>query len=287
MKKLVGFWERQAWVDKLGDRNRPKLEDALEATGNKQRVADLLNGVWLGHPLHPLLVSLPLGALTTAAMLDTVSMLTGGKSRSATVVIAVGLAGALPAAATGAAEWRHIYDNKARIGLGHAMLNSAALTCYGVSLLNRLGGGSGRVPAMLGFGLLSAAGYLGGHLAYSEQVGVRHLPHAEAPEDFTPVEGDVSVNGNELKRAEVAGVPMLLGRVGGKLCAVSDLCTHLGYSLADGFRKGDDVVCMYHGSRFRLVDGGVTAGPATMPLPTYDAAERDGHIEVRAKTTDS
>src|SRR5687767_2024969 len=108
MQKLIAFWERQKWVDRLGERVRPQLDKLLEKTGDKQKAADLLNGVWLGHPLHPVLVSMPLGAWTTAGMFDAFTMLTGEKSKAATGMIAFGIAAAVPAAATGAADWKHL-----------------------------------------------------------------------------------------------------------------------------------------------------------------------------------
>jgi nitrite reductase/ring-hydroxylating ferredoxin subunit len=65
--------------------------------------------------------------------------------------------------------------------------------------------------------------------------------------------------------------------------AVSDVCTHLACSLADGRLEGEEVVCPCHSSRFSVIDGHVTAGPATMPLQTYDLRVVDGEVEVREK----
>lgn len=283
MHKLLAFWDRQKWVDKLGDKIKPRLDRLLEKTGDKQKAADLLNGVWLGHPLHPVLVALPIGAWSTAALFDTLSLLKGEKSSSATGMIAFGIVSAIPTAAAGAADWKHLSGKTARLGGGHALMNSTALGFYGLSLLARMNGHSGRLPAMLGLALVSASGYIGGHLVYSEQVGVKHMPNAEAPEQFSAVTQASDVAEGSLQRVDVEGVPVLLARVNGRVHALSDVCTHLGCSLADGSLEGEEIVCPCHSSRFSVIDGRVTAGPATMPLDTYDLRVVDGEVEIREK----
>jgi 3-phenylpropionate/trans-cinnamate dioxygenase ferredoxin subunit len=81
---------------------------------------------------------------------------------------------------------------------------------------------------------------------------------------------------------------VLLARVEGRMYAVSDVCTHLGCSLADGGTlEGEEVVCPCHSSRFSVVDGRVTAGPATMPLATYDLRVVDGEVEIREQVPSS
>ena len=288
MKKLIAFWEKQEWADKLGDRLRPQLDKLLEMTGNKQKTADFLNGVWLGHPLHPVLVSLPIGAWTTAAAFDTVAMLSGEKSKAATGMIAFGIAAAVPTAASGAADWKHVYGPNGRVGIGHALMNSGALACYGVSLVARISGHRGRLPALLGLGLMSASGYIGGHLVYSEQVGVKRTTNADAPEAFESAGPASEIGDGTLHRVEVEGVPVLLARVEGRMYAVSDICTHLGCSLADGGKlEGEEVICACHASRFSVIDGRVTAGPATMPLDTYELRVVDGEVEIREQVASS
>ena len=65
------------------------------------RARDLLHGVWLGHPLHPVLVQLPVGAWLSAGIVD----LTDGGERAARHLVAAGLTAAGPAALAGAADW--------------------------------------------------------------------------------------------------------------------------------------------------------------------------------------
>src|SRR3954451_22421285 len=69
-------------LDALAER-LAKLLGPLTAN---QRLRDVLHGVWLGHPLHPMMVQVPVGAWTSAALLDLVP----GQRRAATGLIAVG-----------------------------------------------------------------------------------------------------------------------------------------------------------------------------------------------------
>jgi hypothetical protein len=96
---------------------------------------DALRGKWLGHALHPLLTDLPLGAWTSATLLD----LAGGPNAhdDAAQLVAFGVVTALPTAVTGLAEWGSLTGPQRRVGLVHAATNTFALTLYGASLLAR------------------------------------------------------------------------------------------------------------------------------------------------------
>src|SRR5919197_539035 len=72
-----------------------RLVERVLPTG---RTRDALHGVWLGHPLHPALILLPLGSWVSAATLD---LLLGsdGARRSARALVGGGVLTATPAAA--------------------------------------------------------------------------------------------------------------------------------------------------------------------------------------------
>ena len=74
------------------------VREAYEAAGPRgRRAKNTLHGVWLGHPLHPVLTDLPIGAWTTALALDAAANGDPGMRRAATFAMGVGLAGALGA----------------------------------------------------------------------------------------------------------------------------------------------------------------------------------------------
>src|SRR4051794_21269874 len=64
-------------------------------------VKDTLSGTQIGHPAHPLLVTLPIGAFTWATVLD----LTKGDERAARRLIGLGILSAVPTALTGLSDW--------------------------------------------------------------------------------------------------------------------------------------------------------------------------------------
>jgi hypothetical protein len=62
------------------------------------KVRDGLHGVWLGHPLHPVLVQASAGAWLSASILDVF----GGDEQASRHLVAAGLAASVPAAVAGA-----------------------------------------------------------------------------------------------------------------------------------------------------------------------------------------
>ncbi|MFD3548216.1 DUF2231 domain-containing protein [Streptomyces sp. NPDC058655] len=138
------------------------------------RVRDLLRGRPLGHPVHPVLVQLPIGCWLSAAVLDAVP----GSQRSAAVLTAVGLAGVAPAAVAGWADWADLPPEQARVGAAHAIANVAAVACYGASLAARLGGrpAKARLWSWGGLAAVALTGALGGHVAYRQAVGAHPAP---------------------------------------------------------------------------------------------------------------
>ncbi|MFF4519592.1 DUF2231 domain-containing protein [Streptomyces mirabilis] len=130
---------------------------------------DLLRGRPLGHPVHPVLVQVPIGCWLSAAVLDIVP--TG--QHAPTTLTAVGLAGVAPAAVAGWADWADLPPEQARVGLAHALSNVAAVAFYAASLTARLRGRStkGRLWSLGGLTAVAVSGALGGHVAYRQAVG--------------------------------------------------------------------------------------------------------------------
>ena len=247
-------------------------------------VKDALSGTWLGHALHPLLTDLPIGTWTSAVLLDWL----GGKASrdAADRLIALGIAFALPASATGWTEWSDAEpasDEVRRIGIVHAAANAGATALFGASLVARRRGsrGAGRLLALTGAGVLGASGFLGGHLSYANGVGVDQTAFETAPEEWTPALPDSDVPEGESRRADVGGVGVLVARHGGQVYALSSRCVHRGGPLEQGELSDGCVTCPLHGSRFRLADGAVERGPAAYPQPSWQVRVRDGMIELR------
>jgi nitrite reductase/ring-hydroxylating ferredoxin subunit/uncharacterized membrane protein len=247
-------------------------------------VKNVLHGTWLGHPLHPVLTDVPLGAWTVALVLD--GLEAGGDRRwrrPADTAIGVGVAGALAAALAGLTDWQHTDGAPRRSGLVHAALNTVALSLYTGSLLLRRRGArrAGRGLGGAGFGVLVAAAYLGGRLVYRHRIGTDHAQR-ETPAGFGRALPEAELREGAPRRADVGGVRVVLVRRAGRIYALGDICAHHGGPLAEGELRDASIVCPWHGSRFALEDGRVLDGPATMPQPCFETRVRDGWIEVRS-----
>jgi hypothetical protein len=150
------------------DRFVAPARDAVRSVLGSGRLRDALRGGWLGHPVHPTLVQVSVGAFSSAVVLDLVP----GNERAVRLLILTGLVSAGPAATTGWADWSELPEQQQRVGLVHAALNVSALAAYSASLAARLNGreNRGRAWALGGLSLLGVAGFLGGHLAFQAQV---------------------------------------------------------------------------------------------------------------------
>lgn len=284
---LVKKLTEQEWVEQSSKWLQPVIRRLLTRAGG-QSVQDFLHGVWLGHPLHPVLTDIPLGAWSVAAVLDALEEIQDhdGMRRGADAAVLIGLIGALGSAFTGLTDWQHLEDRPRRTGLVHGLLNTASVLCYARSLsLRRRRRRGGRGFAWLGYTVALAAAYLGGQLVYEERIGVNRaresLPGPGPLSEFTPVLPETDLPVNVLRRVEVQGVPVLLVRRGDDIFALAETCSHLSGPLAEGRLEGDSVVCPWHGSQFALTDGHVVHGPATHPQPCFATRVRHGQIEVR------
>src|SRR5437016_14551127 len=88
-------------------------------------VRNFLSGTYLGHPLHPPLTDLPIGAWAMSGLMDSV----GGEGASAASewLVAAGIAAAVPTALAGLNDWSDTHGGETRVGLVHAAANTTAL----------------------------------------------------------------------------------------------------------------------------------------------------------------
>jgi len=262
----------------------PIAKLARDATRPKP-LKELLSGTWLGHPVHPLLIALPIGAWSSAVLLDWL----GGKGSgpAADRLIVAGLLSAIPTVATGYSDWGDTTVGSAtvrRLGLVHAATNATSIALFAGSLVarGRRARGRGKLLALAGLGGVTVGGYLGGHLTYAEGVGVNETTFERYPEDWTPAMSEGELPEGRPIKAAVNGTDVLLVRQGGTVHALSNTCCHRGGPLDEGELGDGTITCPWHASTFRLEDGSVVAGPATYPQPAFEVRLQGGAIEVRA-----
>ncbi|GAA2496706.1 hypothetical protein GCM10010406_36330 [Streptomyces thermolineatus] len=162
----------------------------------KHPVSALLAGPY-GHPFHPILVTVPIGAWVSSLVFDVASHFVGDPdflARGAMWLIAVGVIGALAAASVGFLDLFAVPTGTRafRVGLVHMTLNLLVTAAYAGSFVWRHAGNgpSGSVGAgqlvlnVVTLAVLGVSGSLGGKLAY--RYGVRVVDEATQAEGFAP-----------------------------------------------------------------------------------------------------
>jgi len=281
-------------LDRLADTNRldAVIEPAQRLLHKLLRpspVKDVLHGVWLGHPLHPALAQVPLGAWMSAGLMDVLP----GNQKQARTLIAAGIASAVPTALAGSADLSEMEIGQRRVGAVHAVANSAAVALYVGSLIARGRGAErlGRSLAFAGLGLASSSAAVGGHLAYHQSGGASHAattartlshdwidlgPLTDLPEG-KPV---LRVNKDSDRPASLCVV-----RRGTDAHVLVDACSHLSGPLHQGDLteiKGEQcLVCPWHGGTFALSDGRALRGPATAAVTVLRTRVIEGRLQAR------
>ncbi|WP_412027848.1 DUF2231 domain-containing protein [Deinococcus yunweiensis] len=138
-------------------------------------VLDVLHGEPVGHPIHPILVHLPLGGWVIAAALDHLPAKSpGANEHAADLALTLGTLGAVGTIATGWTDWSNTRGEARRTGLIHGALNEVAFLLNVGSLVARRRNRRGLGKALSGaaLGLAVAGGFLGGELVYRHGLGV-------------------------------------------------------------------------------------------------------------------
>ena len=162
----------------------------------------------------------------------------------------------------------------------HALLNVTSLALFAAGWL----AGRKRDNALplalhsVGTATLCVAGWMGGTLAYRNQIGVDHRyanagkwqeeQAADKPDTLEEVSRNLAIN--QMKLVHVGGKRIAIGRTGKGYVAFQDRCTHKGGPLSDGVMMCGTVQCPWHGSQFDVHTGEVKAGPAEKNIETYD-----------------
>lgn len=280
--------ERIPGLGETGGKVARAIHTAVLGGGERARNAvDILHGLWLGHPLHPALTDIPIGAWTLAMMCDLVAAQRGSAeaARMADTLTVVGAAAAVPTAIAGIADYSAIDESATALATVHGLLNSAGLVLNLLSIRDRASGNRSRgvLLSTVAFGVLSASAWMGGEMVYGKRVGVDHRVTGDGPREWQPVLDAAELPERAPKRVDVGGAPVLLYRDGATIYAIGAVCSHAGGPLDEGSFDGTCVQCPWHESVFDMRDGTVVHGPATFAEPAYDARTRGEKIEVRLR----
>jgi len=149
------------------------------------RLLNFLKGKWLGHPLHPILVHVPMAMWPGALIFDLLSKWQiGGNAmvRLSFYAIVFGLLASLLAVPAGVVDWSGIKNEKPawKIGLYHMILNLLVVLLFAINLGLRVQtfreattvAGASLLLSILGTALLIGSAYLGGMMTYTYGISV-------------------------------------------------------------------------------------------------------------------
>jgi nitrite reductase/ring-hydroxylating ferredoxin subunit len=171
----------------------------------------------------------------------------------------------------------------------HALLNVSSLTLFALSWLAERKHRRALPLALetAGTATLCVGGWMGGTLAYRNQIGVDHRYANAGKWQETRVDRQQpnaleevgnGLETNQMKLVHVGGNRVAVGRTGKGYAAFQDRCTHKGGPLSDGVLMCGTVQCPWHGSQFDVHTGEVKAGPAEMKIETYDLRDQNKQI---------
>lgn len=250
------------------------------------------------HPVHPMLVSFPIGLWVTAFIFDLIGI-SSDRAMFYSVGFYLGVAGcvgALLAAVAGAIDWYAAVppnSSAKKRGATHGLLNVTVLGLFIFQLVHRESSlvAPDKVAILvelLAVAILGYSGWLGGTLVYRNQIGVDHrYANAGKWRERTLDSFDKPVcHSNELAvgqmmLAKIAGERIAVGRCETGMIAFQDHCTHKGGPLSDGALIGCTVQCPWHGSNFDVHTGRVVAGPAKDKINVYEIEIRKNEVYVR------
>lgn len=253
------------------------------------------------HPIHPMLIPFPFAFLAGAVLFDLAAAVFGEPAlgRTGSHLVAAGVATALLAAVPGFVDYFATVPPKSSAktrATRHMVVNLTAVVLFAVAWLARRDAPEDPGAAVLGLelaglALLGAGGWMGGTLAYRNQIGVDHRyagagkwrearVTAKAGEPVVVARSD-ELAADQMKLVHAGGRRIVLARTAEGWAAFEDACSHRGGSLAGGTLICGTVQCPWHGSQFDVGSGAVKAGPADAPIRTFAVEERGGEVRLR------
>ena len=281
------FIRKQNWMEGWADFIQKLVGGFYGALGPLGGfLKNLAHGTYLlKHPLHPALTDAPLGAWIVGVILDWVAQYNHViPVQAGDIALVIGTLAALGAAVTGYTDFHETYGLERRWALTHGLIMTVVVVIEIVSLGVRWAGNhpAGAVLATIAVLLAMAGMFFGGHLSFGFGTMVNRNAFTEGPsEEFVTVGNAADFPENAMKRVDAGGMPALVIRLDGKLCAIGAVCSHAGGPLDEGELKGRTVTCPWHGSKFDVCSGQVKGGPANFDQPRFEVRERDGQVELK------
>lgn len=250
---------------------------------------DFLNGVWLGHSLHAVLVDVVVGAATGALLFDVLRIFFAveGLETAATWMIGLAYVAGIGSLITGLTEIKDTDPNSTTrdVTILHGLINFLGMGGFAFSAMQRLDGNhdAGFWGLVVGYLLIGVGGYIGGHLVfkYGYSVNRNAFSRGKRAKEFTVVLPAAELPEATPTKVAFGSTAVVLVRRGDVVHALKESCSHAGGPLSEGTLHGDTIECPWHASVFRLADGGVVHGPATSRQVSYRARIDGDQVELQ------
>jgi len=241
------------------------------------------------HPIHPMLIPFPFAFLTGAWGFRVAAAFSENEDLKTVsrYLVPAGIVAGLVAAVPGLVDYLGSVPPQSSAkerATKHALFNVGSLALFALSWLadRRRGRALPLALETAGTATLCLGGWMGGTLAYRNQIGVEHR-YANAgkwQEERVEVDDadglESAAHGlavNQMKLVHAGSKRVAIGRTGKGYVAFQDRCTHKGGPLSDGVLMCGTVQCPWHGSQFDVHTGEVKGGPADVNIETYDVHE--------------
>ncbi|MGI8659138.1 MAG: Rieske 2Fe-2S domain-containing protein [Candidatus Limnocylindria bacterium] len=278
-RPLAGLWSGTASV----------LNAVYRSLGTPGKLLqDLLNGAWLGHSLHAVLVDVVVGAATAALFLDVLRTFFGveGLETATTWVLGLAWAAGVASIFSGLTDFKDTQNGNQRNVAGlHGLINIVGIAGFGASVIQRLAGSHDAAfwILLVSYALISVGSYIGGHVVfkYGYMVNYNAFSRGRRAKEYTAIAPLADVPEGIPTQVAFGATGILVVRRGDVVHALKDTCSHAGGPLSEGELTDDTISCPWHGSVFRLRDGAVLHGPAGTRQIAYAARIRDEQVEVQ------
>jgi nitrite reductase/ring-hydroxylating ferredoxin subunit len=248
---------------------------------------DFLNGSWLGHSLHPVVVDVVVGGSTVAVLLQVLSWLGVADLRVAILwILALTWLAGLSAIVTGLTDFKDTAtgDERHVVGL-HGLINIVATGLFIVAFFALLGEADllAGVLMLVAYAIVSVGAFIGGHVVFKYGYMVNHnaFSSGKRAKEYTPILPAAELTEGTPTKAMLGPTALVLVRRGHLVFVLKETCSHAGGPLSQGTLEGYNIVCPWHGSAFRLSDGAVRHGPAATRQVAYRARISDDQVEVQ------
>lgn len=257
--------------------------------GPGRLLQDFLNGSWLGHSLHAVLVDVVVGGATIVLFLDVLRVFFGVEAQPVASTWSLGLVylAAVGSILTGLTDFKDTPPNSGErdVVVFHGLLNIVATGFVAASFFMRLGGSHDVAfwLLLIGYLIVSVGSYIGGHVVfkYGYMVNYNAFSKGRRAKAFTAVAPVTDVPEDTPTKIMFGSTAVMVVRRGDVVHALKETCSHAGGPLSEGELVGDTITCPWHQSVFRITDGSVVHGPAGSRQVSYAARVADGQIELQ------